>query len=91
MKPFFNSQSNMAFLGIDQSLTPLRPLFKETMTLGTRSGEAKSRGWVGGGTCLFEDKKRHILAPSVLGPNLQLPSEFGLGFRVRFRVKSMYT
>ena len=34
--------------------------------------------WVGGlqivgsGSCLFEDKKKDILAPSVLGPNLQL-------------------
>ena len=47
-------------------------------------GEAKSRwrvgrgrvvrGWVFRGSCLFEDKKRYILAPSVLGPNLQLPS-----------------
>ena len=28
-------------------------------------------GWVvGGGSCLFEDKKRYILAPSVLGANL---------------------
>ena len=32
--------------------------------------------WVGGswvvgsGSCLFEDKKRYTLAPSVLGPNL---------------------
>ena len=30
-------------------------------------------GWVvGSGSCLFEDKKKDILAPSVLGPNLQL-------------------
>ena len=35
------------------------------------AGKAKSRGWVGRGSCLFEDKKkRYILAPSVLGPNL---------------------
>ena len=27
-------------------------------------------GWVGRGSCLFEDKKRYILAPSMLGPNL---------------------
>ena len=27
-------------------------------------------GWVvGGGSCLFEDKKRYLLAPSVLGRN----------------------
>ena len=25
---------------------------------------------VGGGSCLFEDNKRYILAPTVLGPNL---------------------
>ena len=46
-------------------------------------GEAKSRGWVGRGwwvvgrgSCLFEAKikKRYILAPSVLGPNLQFPA-----------------
>ena len=32
-------------------------------------------GWVvGSGSCSFEDKKRYMLAPSVLGPNLQLPA-----------------
>ena len=32
-------------------------------------------GWVvGSGSCLFEDRKKDILAPSVLGPNLQLPA-----------------
>ena len=30
---------------------------------------------VGRGSCLFEDKKRYIFAPSVLGPNLQLPAD----------------
>ena len=34
------------------------------------AGEAKSHGRVGRGSCLFEDKKGYILAPSVLGPNL---------------------
>ena len=29
---------------------------------------------VGRGSCLLEDKKKSILAPSVLGPNLQLPA-----------------
>ena len=30
---------------------------------------------MGRGSCLFEDeKKRYILAPSVLGPNLQFPA-----------------
>ena len=54
-------------------------------------------GWVvDRGSCLFEDKKkkRHISAPSVLGPNLQLPGlrvRFRVRVRVRVRVKSMYT
>ena len=32
------------------------------------------RGWwvVGRGSCLLEDKKKSILAPSVLGPNCPL-------------------
>ena len=29
---------------------------------------------VGHGSCLLEDLKKSILAPSVLGPNLQLPA-----------------
>ena len=29
---------------------------------------------VGRGSCLFEDKKRYISAPSVPGQNLQLPA-----------------
>ena len=29
---------------------------------------------MGRGSCLFEDKKKDILASSVLGPNLQLPA-----------------
>lgn len=36
--------------------------------------EAKSCGWVGHGSCLLEIKERCILAPSVLGPSLQLPA-----------------
>ena len=38
-------------------------------------GQAKTRGWVGRGSCLFEDKRKdNILAPSVLSQNLQLPA-----------------
>ena len=43
-----------------------------------RVGGCVLRGQVvGRGSCLFEDKKKkdiYILAPSVLGPNLQLPA-----------------
>ena len=38
-------------------------------------GEAKSRGLVGHGSCLFENKKkRYTLAPSMLSANLQMPA-----------------
>ena len=36
--------------------------------------EAKSCAWVGHGSCLLKFKERYILAPSMLGPNLQLPA-----------------
>ena len=41
------------------------------------SGLCVGKSWVAGcGSCLFENKKRYIyiFAPSVLGPNLQLPA-----------------
>ena len=38
---------------------------------------------VGRGSCLFEDKKRYILVPSVLGQNLQLPPHELINFMKR--------
>ena len=48
---------------------------RQDLSIQTSSGEAKSRGQVVGRVCFKIQKKKDILAPTVLGPNLLLPAQ----------------